>query len=49
MEISNFPDFGNDFGAKDVKNFSYIILYAFSGLGFLVGGSIITSTNNENT
>lgn len=49
MEVSNFTDFRGDFGPVDVKNFSYVIIYAFSGLGFLVGGSIIASTDNEKT
>lgn len=48
MEVSNFTDFTGDsrpVGPIDVKNLSYVIIYAFSGLGFLVGGSILVSTN----
>ncbi|MHA2109400.1 MAG: hypothetical protein ACXABU_17120 [Candidatus Hodarchaeales archaeon] len=50
MEVSNFTTFTGDqrpVGPVDLKNLGSIILYSFSGLGLLVGGSIMVSTNKE--
>ncbi|MHA2175609.1 MAG: hypothetical protein ACXABI_12325 [Candidatus Hodarchaeales archaeon] len=50
MEVSNFANFTGDqrpVGPVDLKNLGSIIIYSFSGLGFLVGGSIMVSTNKE--
>ncbi len=50
MEVSNFTDFTGaqrPVGPVDLKNLSSVVIYSFSGLGFLVGGSILVSTNKE--
>jgi len=47
MEVSNFTTFTGaqrPVGPIDLKNLSSVIIYSFSGLGFLVGGSILVST-----
>ena len=48
MEISNFPDFTNQPVAPvDIQNLSSVIIYAFAGLGFLIGGSILVSSSQK--
>lgn len=50
LEVSNFANFTGDqrlVGPVDLKNLSSVIIYSFSGLGFLVGGSIIVSSSKE--
>lgn len=50
MEVSNFTNFTGaqrPVGPVDLKHLSSVVIYSFSGLGFLVGGSIIVSTKKE--
>ena len=50
MEVNNFANFTGDsrpLGPVDLKNLGAIIIYSFSGLGLLIGGSIMVSSSRE--
>ena len=50
MPVSNFTTFTGDLkpvGPVDLRNLSLVIVPSFAGLGLLVGGSILVSTDKE--
>ena len=50
MEVSNFTTFTGDLrpvGPVDLRNLSLVIVPSFAGLGLLVGGIILVSTDKE--